>query len=114
MGNRNTPTKRIRIFESELEEMRCKHLTVRSNKGTKYYFCRLKKQQLQLTLEQCKKCPKFECKMNKQIKNKSNKLSKLEKKRFSILTDDLEHCFICKELDESLIPKDDLHEIYPR
>lgn len=52
--------------------------------------------------------------MNKQIKNKSNKLSKLEKKRFSILTDDLEHCFICKERDESLIPKDDLHEIYPR
>ena len=94
--------------------MRCKHLTVRSNKGTKYYFCRLKKQQLQLTLEQCKKCPKFECKMNKQIKNKSNKLSKLEKKRFSILTYDLENCFICKELNESLIPKDDLHEIYPR
>lgn len=94
--------------------MKCKHLTVRSNKGIKYYFCRLKKQQLQFTLEQCKKCSKFDFKKNKPLKNKSNKLSKLEKKRFSILTNDLEHCYICKERDEKKVPKDDLHEIYPR
>lgn len=92
--------------------MRCKHITVRSYKGSKFYFCRFKKQQLQLTLEQCKKCPKFEFKKNKPIKNKSNKLSKLEKKRFSILTDDLEHCYICKERDGKEIPRDDLHEVY--
>ena len=94
--------------------MKCKHLTVRSNKSLKYYFCRIKKQQLQLNLEQCKKCPKFEFKKYKPIKKKSNKLSKLEKKRFSILTNDLEHCYICMKRDKKEITKDDLHEIYPR
>ena len=39
------------------------------------------------------------------IKQKSNKLAKLEKDRFSILTNDLEHCYICK------FKKQDLHEL---
>lgn len=39
------------------------------------------------------------------IKKKSNKLAKLEKNRFSIITKDLEHCYICKN------KKDDLHEL---
>jgi hypothetical protein len=40
------------------------------------------------------------------MKNKSNKLRKLENNRYSILTDDLKKCYICKR------PKQDLHEIY--
>lgn len=40
-----------------------------------------------------------------QIKKKSNKLAKLEKNRFSIITKDLEHCYLCKN------KKDDLHEM---
>ena len=46
------------------------------------------------------------------MKKKSNKLRRLEQNRYSILTDDLEHCYWCYEQDESIVPKDDLHEIY--
>ena len=40
------------------------------------------------------------------MKQKTSKLAKLERNRKSILTDDLEHCFICKR------QATDLHEIY--
>ena len=40
------------------------------------------------------------------IKQKSNKLAKKEKNRFSIITTDLEKCYLCKA------KKEDLHEIY--
>ena len=40
------------------------------------------------------------------LSNKSKKLAKLERNRSSILTDDLDHCFICGR------PKEDLHEIF--
>lgn len=40
-----------------------------------------------------------------EIKKKSSKLAKLEKNRFSILTNDLEHCYICKAR------KQDMHEL---
>lgn len=40
-----------------------------------------------------------------QMKKKSNKLAKLERNRFSIITKDLEHCYWCKN------KKDDLHEL---
>ena len=40
------------------------------------------------------------------MKKKSSKLQKLEKNRYSILTNDLEHCFICK------MQPVDMHEIY--
>ena len=42
----------------------------------------------------------------KVIKKKSNKLAKLEKERYSILTNNLKICYICKT------KKEDLHEIY--
>ena len=41
-----------------------------------------------------------------QIKKKSNKLAKLEKNRFSIITDDLDKCYLCPD------EKEDLHEIF--
>lgn len=40
------------------------------------------------------------------MKNKSSKLVKLERERYSILTDDLKHCIICKQSPV------DIHEIY--
>lgn len=46
-----------------------------------------------------------------QIKQKSNKLAKLERNRFSIITKDLEHCYICYKKGMKNIPKDDLHEL---
>ncbi len=41
-----------------------------------------------------------------EMKKKSRKLAKLEKNRFSIITKDLKHCYICKQ------EKWDLHEIF--
>lgn len=41
-----------------------------------------------------------------EIKKKSKKLAKLERNRFSIITNDLERCYICKA------KKNDLHEIF--
>lgn len=40
------------------------------------------------------------------MRNKSSKLKKLESERYSILTNDLTRCYICKR------PKEDMHEIY--
>lgn len=40
------------------------------------------------------------------IKNKSTKLAKAERNRFSILTDNLTKCYFCE------LPKDDLHEVF--
>ena len=40
------------------------------------------------------------------MKNKTSKLAKLERNRYSILTNDLEHCFICGQSPV------DIHEIY--
>lgn len=40
------------------------------------------------------------------MRNKSNKLAKLERNRKSVFTDDLEYCYICGK------KKNDLHEVY--
>ena len=40
------------------------------------------------------------------MKNKSNKLAKLERSRTSIITNDLSHCFVCG------MRKQHLHEIF--
>lgn len=40
------------------------------------------------------------------MKNKSNKLARLERKRKSVFTDDLEHCCLCGK------DKEELHEIF--
>mgnify|MGYP001625128624 CR=1 FL=1 len=47
------------------------------------------------------------CHTSKKIRQKTSKLAKLERKRFSVFTDDLEHCIICKT------KKDHLHEVFP-
>lgn len=46
-----------------------------------------------------------------EIKKKSSKLAKLERNRFSIITKDLEHCYLCTKKGIKNIPKDDLHEL---
>jgi hypothetical protein len=55
---------------------------------------------------QCKSCLKLEYKPIKPIKKKTTVLNNLEKKRYSILTNDLEHCYICGRA------KEQIHEIY--
>ncbi|MCI9001151.1 MAG: hypothetical protein HFJ26_09875 [Clostridia bacterium] len=42
-----------------------------------------------------------------QIKKKSKKLAKLENNRFSIITNNLDKCYICKKAK-----KEDLHEVF--
>ena len=46
------------------------------------------------------------CHTSKKIRQKTSKLAKLERSRFSLFTDDLEHCIICKR------KKEHLHEIF--
>lgn len=50
--------------------------------------------------------PKVEQKKPVQLKKKSSKLAKLERKRYSIITKDLDKCYICHK------KKLDLHEIF--
>lgn len=45
-------------------------------------------------------------KKSAEIKKKSNKLAKLENNRFSIITNNLDKCYICKK------NKKDLHEVF--
>lgn len=92
--------------------MKCKHITVRSKNKSKFFFCRLYKRQLPLNLSLCKECPKFEYKEYKPIKNRTNKQAKLENSRYSIITEDLEHCYICTERGIKGVLRDDLHEVY--
>ena len=46
------------------------------------------------------------CHTSKKIRQKTSKLAKLERSRFSLFTDDLEHCIICG------VKKNHLHEIF--
>lgn len=84
--------------------MNCKYITQRSRKYEKYWFCRFYKKEIKL--QKCYKCFNLEIKKPKAIKKKSNRLANMEKKRFSILTGDMTHCYICGK------KKKHTHEIY--
>lgn len=45
------------------------------------------------------------------MKNKSTKLAKLEKQRYSMLTQDLEYCYICAK-EKKKTKKHELHEVF--
>ena len=82
----------------------CIYQRIRTKNYMKYAYCLKKKKEVAYKV--CKNCTSKEFKKVKEIKKKSNKLAKLERNRFSILTNDLEHCYICHK------KKDDLHEIF--
>ena len=90
--------------------MNCKYLRVRSIQKKKHLYCILNKKTINYTLE-CSKCLKKEYRKNKGINKKTSKQIKLEKSRYSILTDDLEHCYICRFQGKKVL-RDDLHEVY--
>ena len=90
--------------------MNCMYLTRRSKKYSLYWFCKFNKQEI--TLDKCKNCSDFDYKEIKAIKNKTKKQAKLENSRYSIITNDLKHCYICTQKGLKDIPKDDLHEVY--
>ena len=89
---------------------KCKYLALRSKNYEKYFYCRLNKKIINYTTE-CIKCVKNEPRKNKSINKKTSKQIKLEKSRYSILTDDLEHCYICRFQGKKVL-RDDLHEVY--
>ena len=57
--------------------------------------------------EECQDCKCKEYKQVKELKKKSNRLKRLENNRFSIITDNLKICYICKQKK-----KDDLNEVF--
>lgn len=84
--------------------MKCENFTIRSKKYVKYLYCKKMKQEIKYA--DCKECLNFKFKNHYIIKNKSNKLAKAEKKRFSILTNNMKVCFECGK------PKKHIHEIF--
>ena len=89
---------------------KCKYLTIRTKNYEKYFYCRLNKKIINYTTE-CIKCVKSEPRKNKGINKKTSKQIKLEKSRYSILTNDLDHCYICRFQGKKVL-RDDLHEVY--
>lgn len=85
--------------------MQCIHLKIRTKKYEKYIYCKQKKKKIEF--KECKNCKHKEYKKTKKLKKKSNKLKNLESKRYSIITDNLKVCYVCKQKK-----KDDLHEIF--
>lgn len=86
--------------------MNCKYLRIRTKKGVHYKYCTLLKKEI----NKCYNCMNKEYKEVKKLStrnvNKRNsKITKLERNRTSIFTNDLEHCIICGN------KKDNLHEI---
>lgn len=87
--------------------MNCIHLRIRTKDYKKYIYCNQPKRKKEVNFKDCKTCKYKEFKKVKELKKKSNKLKKLESKRFSILTDNMQICYICNKSR-----KDDLHEIF--
>ena len=84
--------------------MKCKDLLVRSKKYNKYLYCR--KYKRKIIFDNCKQCVDFKLNETYKLRNKSKKLVNAERKRFSILTNNLEICYVCGK------KKDHIHEIY--
>lgn len=82
---------------------------MRTKKYEKYWFCRCFKEEI--SLGRCHGCSCFEVKKSKEIKKKSSKLATMERKRFSILTIDMEHCYVCIK-ENKVKKKKHIHEIF--
>ena len=75
--------------------MKCKSFRFRTKDYKKYIYCVKKKKKIQYA--ECKECKYKEYKQVREIKKKSKKLKKLEDSRFSIITDNLKVCYICRK-----------------
>ena len=114
--NGHIGTEELQAINKKVRELRlammnkCKYITIRTKNYEKYFYCRLNKKIINYTAE-CIKCVKNEPRKNKGINKKTSKQIKLEKSRYSILTNDLEHCYICRFQGKKVL-RDDLHEVY--
>ena len=91
-------------IKGRLISMNCIYLRIRSKKYNKYSYCIKNKKEI--TYQNCKNCKNKEYKVIKPIKQRTYKQAKMEKNRFSIITDDLTVCIECGKRKESL------HEIF--
>ena len=83
----------------------CKQLRIRQKQYKKYFYCYESKS---ITyIDNCKKCLKFEPRVNKPIKKVTDKQKELNKNRFSIFTTNFNKCFYCGKEG-----KMDIHEVY--
>lgn len=73
--------------------MNCKNLRRRTKKGKIYIYCTIKRKTI--SYEECKNCHSKEYKKYKPIKSRTNKQTKKEKERFSIIYSDLTKCCEC-------------------
>ena len=78
----------------------CIHQRNRTKNYKPILYCKNLRQQV--TWEQCKNCSMVERERVKTIKNKSNKLAKYEKNRFSIVQGDMSYCFFCGRQAQSI------------
>lgn len=85
--------------------MECLNFRIRMRDYKKYIYCKKKKKEIMF--KDCMNCKYKEFKEAKELKKKSNKLKRLEVKRYSILTKNLNICYICNKNK-----KDDLHEVF--
>lgn len=72
--------------------MNCKYYRTRTEKKIKYGYCLKDKKKVPLF---CKECDNIEYKEKKMLKSRTNKQTKREKERFSIIYPDLTKCCVC-------------------
>lgn len=82
--------------------MKCKYLKFRTQKYKKYIYCLNQKRKIQY--EDCNNCIFKEFKKTKIIKKQSAKQKKKETNRYSIITNNLDECYLCDK------KKKDIHE----
>ena len=74
--------------------MKCKHLKIRKQKGTIYYYCSLKRKVVDSSCY--KNCSDKEYKIYKKLSTYSSKRRKREKERFSVFYSNLDKCCVCE------------------
>lgn len=80
----------------------CVNFLRRSYRKEAYFYCKAKRKKI--TLEDCKKCEIKTYKISNKIRKQSKKQKNKEAKRYSIITDNLEDCYLCSR------KKKDMHE----
>ena len=78
----------------------CQYQYLRHKKYKSYFYC--KHYRHEITLQECKNCSMRSLPSHTKIKKKSNKLSKIEKNRFSIIQNDMSVCFFCGKEAETI------------
>lgn len=86
-------------------KMKCKNFKVRHQKHVLYNYCTKLKRKIQY--EDCKNCEFKEYKQYKPMRKSSNKRSKKETERFSIIYPDKDKCALCPNISDLT-----WHEIY--